>query len=107
MCIAAGNVSFDDCPMFTWSFGWTAPFLALRAEAEAQPMIRQVGDHLVGVRVGRSAGAGLVDVDREVRVVLAGGHFFAGGDDRLGEFFVELAELHVGRAQAAFRWPKA
>ena len=23
MCIAVGNVSFDDCDMFTWSLGWT------------------------------------------------------------------------------------
>ena len=23
MCIAVGNVSFDDCDMFTSSFGWT------------------------------------------------------------------------------------
>src|ERR1035438_9250635 len=22
MCIAVGNVSLLDCPMFTWSFGW-------------------------------------------------------------------------------------
>ena len=59
-------------------------FLALRADAEAQPLIGQVGDHFVGVRVGRGAGAGLVDVDREMCVVLAGGDFFARGDDRLG-----------------------
>ena len=26
MCIAVGNVSFDDCDMFTWSFGWTGDF---------------------------------------------------------------------------------
>ena len=68
-------------------------FLALRADAEPQPLVRQVGDHLVGVHVGRGAGAGLVDVDRKVVVVLAGGDFFDGGDDRLGEFLVELAEL--------------
>ena len=23
MCIAVGKVSFEDCDMFTWSFGWT------------------------------------------------------------------------------------
>ncbi len=22
MCIAVGKVSFDDCPLFTWSLGW-------------------------------------------------------------------------------------
>ena len=26
MCIAVGNVSFDDCDMFTSSFGWTGFF---------------------------------------------------------------------------------
>ena len=23
MCMAVGNVSFDDCDMLTWSLGWT------------------------------------------------------------------------------------
>ena len=26
MFIAVGNVSFDDCDMFTWSFGWIGVF---------------------------------------------------------------------------------
>ena len=26
MCIAVGNVSFDDCDMFTWSLGWIGVF---------------------------------------------------------------------------------
>ena len=26
MCIAVGNVSFEDCDMFTWSFGCTGDF---------------------------------------------------------------------------------
>ena len=26
MCMAVGNVSFDDCDMFTWSFGCTGVF---------------------------------------------------------------------------------
>ena len=26
MWIAVGITSFEDCPMFTWSFGWTPPF---------------------------------------------------------------------------------
>ena len=26
MCIAVGNVSFDDCDMLTWSFGWMGFF---------------------------------------------------------------------------------
>ena len=26
MCIAVGNVSFEDCDMFTWSFGCTGVF---------------------------------------------------------------------------------
>ena len=27
MCITLGNVSFDDCDMFTSSFGWTGSLL--------------------------------------------------------------------------------
>ena len=26
MCIAVGNVSFEDWDMFTWSLGWTGDF---------------------------------------------------------------------------------
>ncbi len=27
MCIAVGNVSFDDCAMLTWSLGWIGALL--------------------------------------------------------------------------------
>ncbi len=79
------------------------PFLALRADAEAQPMVGQVGDHFVGVGVGRGAGAGLIDVDGEVRIVLAGGNFLGSRDDRLGEFLIELAEFQVGQCTGGFQ----
>ena len=41
----------------------------------AESLRGQGGDHLVGVHVARGAGAGLVDVDRELVVVLATRHF--------------------------------
>ena len=57
-CTADGKTSFEDWPMFTWSFGCTS-------------VAGEVGDHLVGVHVRRGARAGLEDVDRELVVVLA------------------------------------
>src|SRR5439155_10492130 len=43
-----------------------------------------VADDLVGVHVGRGAGAGLIDVDGELIVVLPGGDLAGGPQDRLG-----------------------
>ena len=52
----------------------------LGAEAVAAGKFdRPIGDHLVGVHVARGAGAGLKDVDGELVVELAVGHFAAGG----------------------------
>ena len=58
-------------------------------------------DDLVGVHVRRRARAGLEDVDRELRVVLARGDLVARGGDPLGQLGVEQPELGVharGRA---------
>ena len=33
MCMAAGNVSFEDCDMFTSSFGWTGFLLPITPPA--------------------------------------------------------------------------
>ena len=44
----------------------------------------QIGDDLIGIHVGRRAGAGLVDVDREMRVVFAGCDPQRCRPDRLG-----------------------
>ncbi len=52
-------------------------------------------DHLVGVHVRRGARAGLEDVDRELRVMLAGGDRGTGVGDLLRELGVEQTELAV------------
>ena len=70
-------------------------------------LVRQVGDHFVGVHVGRGAGAGLIDVDREVIVVLAGGHFFDAAMIASASFSSSLPSSRLACAQAAFRWPNA
>ncbi len=57
---------------------------------------RAVGDHLVGVHVGRGAGAALDHVDDELLVQLAGADLLAGLDDGVGERLVEQAQLLVG-----------
>ena len=88
--------------------GMDGPFLALRADAETQPMVRQVGDHFVGVHVGRSAGAGLIDVDREMVVVLARRRLSSqAAMIALASFSSSLPSSRLACAQAAFRWPKA
>ena len=56
----------------------------LRVEAIAAGQLdRPIGDHLVDVHVRRGAGAGLVDVDRELVVELALGDFAGSGKQGL------------------------
>ena len=67
-----GMTSFDDCPALTWSLGWTGFFAAAACRRGSRSA--RLRDHLVGVHVGRGARAGLEDVERELRVVLARHH---------------------------------
>ena len=62
----------------------------------AENFERTVGDHLVGVHVGRGAGAPLDHVDDKLIVQLAGDDLVAGDDDGVGDFFIEQAQLLVG-----------
>ena len=80
MCIAVGKVSFDDCDMFTSSFGWTGFFAAHLAAGQLD---RAVRDDLVDVHVGLRARAGLPDAQREVVVELAGDHLVGRLHDQL------------------------
>ena len=53
----------------------------LRGEAVAAGQLDgPIADDLVGVHVARRAGAGLIDVDRELVVELAVGDFAGGGE---------------------------
>ncbi len=72
--------------------------------ATTVPELRQcdVGDHLVGVHVGRGAGAALNDVDDELVVIQTAGDVFAGGDDGVGLFLTEQAEVAVGQRRGLF-----
>ena len=80
MCMAVGNVSFDDCDMLTSSFGWIGFLLPSCAAGEFDGAI---GDHLVGVHVGLRAAAGLPDAKRKLVVEFAGDHFVGGLSDEL------------------------
>ncbi len=62
---------------------------------ETKPIVCERGDHLVGVHVGAGATAGLIDVDREVLVVLAFGHVVCRRDNHFGEPPIELAKVFV------------
>ena len=63
----------------------------------AEVLEREVRDHLVGVHVGRGAGAALDHVDDELIVELAARSMSSQAqDDRVGTLFVEHAELDVG-----------
>ncbi len=48
------------------------------ADLAAEKLYRAVGDHFIGVHVGRGARAGLVDVQDEMRVELAVDHVLRG-----------------------------
>ncbi|GAA3047234.1 hypothetical protein GCM10020000_29160 [Streptomyces olivoverticillatus] len=67
----------------------------------AQALARQGGDDLVGVHVGRGAGAGLEDVDGEVLVPPPLDDLGRGRRDRLGNIAVEHAQLGVGLRRGA------
>ena len=75
MCMAVGKVSFDDCDMFTSSFGWTGFLLPSVAAGQLDGA---VGDDLVDVHVRLRAAAGLPDAQREVVVELAGDDLVGG-----------------------------
>ena len=63
----------------TCSLGSSGVLPALVAEKFERP----VGDHLVGVHVGRGAGAALDHIDDELFVQRAGADFLTGLDDGL------------------------
>ena len=77
--MAEGKESFDDCAMFTWSFGWTG---ALLAERRASKLAAAIRDHLVHVHVELRAAAGHPDVQGKHVVMLAGENFVADLDDQ-------------------------
>ena len=62
----------------------------------AKPAGGEVGHDLVHVRVGRGARTGLVDVDRELVVVIAVGDRGGGRRDGMRHIRVEQAEARVG-----------
>ena len=71
--------------------------LALLVSEELQ---RPVGDHFVGVHVGRGAGAALHHVDHELLPEFPGAQFLAGPDDGAGDRGVEQPQFEVGHGGA-------
>ena len=66
-----------------------------RAKVAAQQLAGPVGDDLVGVGVGGSAGAGLENVQHEVPVQLPVDDLLGGCDDGVADAFVQQAQRHV------------
>ncbi len=95
-CITVGNTSFDDCDMFTWSFGCTGPGVPSGVPSE---LVRAVRDDLVGVHVRLRAAAGLPDDERELIVELARDHLVGRATITLGALRVELAERRGSRSR--------
>ena len=61
-----------------------------------QGPVGQGRDHLVGVHVGRGAGSSLVDVEGELVVPVASGHFARRRRDRVGQLDGHQPQLRVG-----------
>ena len=61
----------------------------------AELLEREIRDHLVGVHVGRRAGAALDEVGDELVAHLAGDQPVAGAGDRVGDLRVEHAEIAI------------
>ena len=56
-----------------------------------------IGDHLVGVHVGRGASAALDDIDDELRMEMSGLDFLAGRNDGAGVLLAQTTERSVGQ----------
>ena len=65
----------------------------LAAALAGKNLVGAAGDHLIGVHVGRGAGAGLEDIDHELVVQLSLHHLLGSLHDGLGALFVEVAQL--------------
>jgi hypothetical protein len=63
----------------------------------AEALQRQVGNHLVGVHVGRGTGTALDEIGDELVTHLAGDQPVAGADDGIGDPRIEHAEIAVGQ----------
>ncbi len=61
-----------------------------------------IGDDLVGVHVGRGAGAGLENIQDEFAVPFAVDHLLGGLDDGVGQFGFEAAQFLVGQGGVFF-----
>ena len=57
---------------------------------------RDIGDHLVRVHVGRGAGAALDEVGDELVAQFAGDQPVARRRDRIGDLWIEHAEVAIG-----------
>ncbi|KAG0925272.1 hypothetical protein G6F31_018799 [Rhizopus arrhizus] len=72
-----------------------------RGLARLAGAVGQGGDDLVGIHVRGRARTGLVDVDREMRVPVTGGHFGGRDLDRLGHGLGQVAQLGVDAGGSA------
>jgi len=65
----------------------------------AEQFERAVGDDLIGVHVGGSAGAALNHVDDELVVKLAGADFAASAHDCIELVFAQQAQFVIGKSR--------
>src|SRR5579862_261453 len=75
----------------------------LRADGRAGKLRTPVRDDLVRVHVGAGAGAGLEDIDGEMRVERPVDDFLRGARDEGRPLFVQLAKLEVGLRGGPFQ----
>ena len=94
MCIAVGNVSLEDWPRFTSSFGWTGVFEPTSPPAS---WIARLPMTSFAFMFDLRAGARLPHDERELVVELALDHLVGGLRDQIDLLGRELAELAVGQ----------
>jgi hypothetical protein len=73
-----------------------------RAERAAQDLGGAIGDHLVGIGIGRGARAGLKDVEHELIVEQAVGDLLRCLRNGVGLALVDQSEIAVGHGRGVF-----
>ena len=77
-----------------------------RTDRFAGQLRATIRDHFVGVGVGARAGAGLKNIEREMRIELSFDHFFRGLNNERRPVGIEQPEIVIGLRRRPFDQPQ-